>query len=177
MSDIDELDRIWREGLVSADAAMTPITDPTTRVAERVRRRRRVRMTLRGVGVAVVGIAIVLAMSLSRSPQRDHFATSPPLVRVAVVVGDLNIHFPGRPVSGRPPQVELPNGVIRFDVRTTGASDRLVINGVPGFVALVGPFGHDTVTVTVRLAPGRYLMHSTILGHTEAGEEVILIVK
>lgn len=176
MTDTDELDSIWREGLSSVAAKMAPLTDPTVRVAERLRRRRRARMTLTALSIAVASVVIVAAVSLARNPHRANFATSHPLERVAVVVGDLRIHFPGRVVSGEPPHVALPHGVIRFDLRSTGTSHRLVIDGVPKFVAVVDT-AHDAISVTVRIAPGRYLMHCTILGHTEAGEKAILIVK
>jgi hypothetical protein len=182
VADIDELDRIWREGLSAADAVTAPISDPTVRVAERVRRRRRLRRIRRWVGVAVVCVVIVLGVSLARagSPQRVDVATSSPVtvVRVDVLVGgQLTILFPGRATSGQPSRVELAHGVIRFEVQSRTGSDRIVIDGVPKFVATVYPPLHGTVTQTVRIAPGTYLMHSTILGHTEAGEKAVLVVK
>jgi hypothetical protein len=183
MADIDELDRIWREGLLVVDASMTPISDPTVRVAERVRRRRRARLIRRWIGAAAVGVAVVLGVSLARarSPQRVDVATSPPVavVRVEVLLGgQLTIRFPGRATSGQPPRVELPHGVIRFEVHSPGGSDRIVIDGVPEFVAVVDPpYIQATAAQTVHIAPGTYLMHSTIAGHAEAGEEAVLIVK
>ena len=180
MTDIEELDRIWREGLASAADAMPPATDPAARVAERVRRRRRARTTLTAISVAVTALVIVVALSFARDRQSGEFATAPPVavVRVEVLVGgQLTIQFPGRAVSGQPPHVELPHGVIRFEVRSgSGAADRLVIDGVPKFAAVVGST-HDVVTDIVRMPPGRYLMHSTLSGHAEAGEKAVLVVK
>jgi len=178
MPDIDELDRIWREGLSSAAGAMPPVTDPTARVAERVRRRERARARITAIGVvAVIALMIVLAVSVELSSRRADIATPSPVARVDVEVlvgGQLQIRFPGRSVGGQPPRVELPSGLIRFDVRSAG-TDRLVIDGIPEFVAVLGPT--DTVTRIVRIPPGRYLMHSTIAGHAEAGEKAILVVK
>jgi len=179
MTDLDELDRIWREGLASAAATTTPVADPSVRVAERIRRRRRTRTTLTAIGVAVTGLVIILAVSLTRNPQRGDLATSTPVavVRVEILVGgQLTIQFPGRAVSGQPPHVELPHGVIRFDVSSPGGTDHLVIDGAPKFSAVVVPT-HDAVTESVRIPPGRYLMHSTLPGHAIAGEEAILVVK
>jgi hypothetical protein len=180
MTDIDELDRIWREGLASAAATMAPVTDPNLRVVERVRRRRRTRITFRGIGVVVTGLTIVLAVLFARNPPHADFATSSPVtvVRVEVLVhGQLTIQFPGRAVHGQPPHVELPQGLIRFDVSSPGGSDRLVIDGVPTFVAVVVPPHHAAVTETVQISPGTYLMHSTLAGHAAVGEEAILIVR
>jgi hypothetical protein len=181
MADVDELDRIWREGLFAVDASMTPIADPTVRVAERVRRRRRLRLVRRWLGVTVVGLVIVFGVSFvrARSPQRVEVATSRPVAVVRVEVegeGALTIRFPGRATSGNPPRIELPQGVIRFEVETPAGIETIVIDGVPKFAATVDPV-HRTVTQTVRIAPGTYLMHSAIPGHTEAGEEAVLVVK
>jgi hypothetical protein len=178
MTDTDELDRIWREVLSSAADAMLPVTDPTPRVASRVRRRRRARTTRAAIGVAVTVMAVVVAVSFARDRQRGDVATAPPVtvVRVDVLVdGQLTIQFPGRAVSGQPPHVDLPHGVIRFEVRTGGAADGLSIDGVPKFAVIVDSI-HEVVTETVRIPPGRYLMHSTLAGHAEAGEEAVLVV-
>jgi hypothetical protein len=179
MTDIDELDRIWRDGLAAAADAMPPATDPAARVGERIRRRRRARTTLTAISAAVTAVVIVVAVSFARDRQSGEFATSSPVavVRVEVLVGgQLTIHFPGRAVSGQPPHVELPHGVIRFEVRSGSGADRLVIDGVPKFVAVVGST-HAAVTEIVQIPPGRYLMHSTVLGHAEVGEKAVLIVK
>ncbi|HEX3866995.1 MAG TPA: hypothetical protein VHV78_09590 [Gemmatimonadaceae bacterium] len=158
------------------------MSDPTVRVAERVRRRRRLRLVRRWIGITAVGVVIVLGVSLARarSSQRVDVATSPPVAVVRVEVlgeGALTIRFPGRATSGQPPRVELPRGVIRFEVKSLGGTETIVVDGVPKFVATVTPPVHGTVTQTVRIAPGTYLMHSAIPGHTEAGEEAVLIVK
>jgi hypothetical protein len=183
MTDTGELDRIWREGLASAADATSPITDPTARVAERVHRRRRAHTTRTAVGVAATVAVIVIAVSFARGRHSGEVATAPPVavVRVDVLVGgQLTIQFPGRAVSGQPPHVNLPHGVIRFEVRSgNGAADHLVIDGVPKFAATVATVAspHDVVTEAVRMAPGRYLMHSTLSGHAEAGEKAVLVVK
>lgn len=175
IEELDVLDQMWREGLSLTAEGMTPISDPTGRVAGRLRRRRRARAALTTAGVAILGAFIVVTVSFARGPDHVRVATSAPPVQVDVVVGpDLRIRFPGRAVSGQPPRVKLPHGLIRFRVRSTASSHHLVIDGLRGFVATVGP---DTVTVTVRIPPGRYLMHCTIPGHTEAGEEALLIVE
>jgi hypothetical protein len=179
MTDIDELDRIWREGLASAADAMSPATDPTARVTERIRRRRRARATLTAISVVATALVIVIAVSFARDRHSGEVAMAPPVavVRVEVLVGgQLTIQFPGRAVSGQPPHVDLPHGVIRFEVRSGCCADRLVIDGVPKFAAVVGS-AHDVVTEIVRMAPGRYLMHSTLPGHAEAGENAVIIVK
>jgi hypothetical protein len=178
MTDIDELDRIWREGLASAADATLPATDPAARVAERVRRHRRSRTTRAAISVAVAAVVIVVAMSFARNRQSGQVATAPPVavVHVEVLVGgQLTIQFPGRAVTGQPPQVELPHGVIRFEVGTGGGSDHLVIDGVPEFAVTVASV-HDVVTEKVRMAPGRYVMHSTLSGHAEAGEKAVIVV-
>jgi hypothetical protein len=178
MADIEELDRIWREGLSSAAETMTPLTDPTAHVARRIRRRRRACTVFTTVGVAVTVLVIVLTVSVARDAQRDDFATgSPVVVRVEVLVDNtLRIQFPGRPVSGQPPHVEIPHGLIRFEVRSpSGGSDHIIIRGVPEFDVVVS--GQETVTEVVRIPRGRYVMYSAIPGHAEAGETVVLVVK
>jgi hypothetical protein len=177
MPEVDELDQIWREGLSAAEAAMTPPTDPAGRVAARVRRRRRNRSALTATGVVVVGALVFAGIALGRrAPDGPHIATSGPVTNVTVVVGpELRIRFPDRAVSGQPRRIELPYGKIRFRVRSAGGSHRLVIDGVPGFVAAVSE--SKPVSVLVRIAPGRYRIHCTIPGHTESGENAILIVQ
>jgi hypothetical protein len=178
MPDVDELDHIWREGLSAAAAAMAPVTDPVARVAARVRRRRRARATLTSIGAAALVLVVIFTgFVLARNPHGGHVATTPPAEPVNVVVGwhgKLRIRFPGREVSGSAPRVHLPQGQLRFTVRSYG-THRLVIDGVPGFNPRVVTDG-TPVVVMVQLAPGTYLMHCTIPGHTESGEEAILVV-
>jgi hypothetical protein len=176
MPEIDELDRIWRAGLSAAAAARPPVDDPSARVGQRVRRRRRSRITLTTVGaVALVGIVAVAAV-FATAPRGARVATSPPAVTVDVVVGPaLQIHFPGLVVTGQPPRVHLPRGLLRFRVRAAAGTHELVIDGVHRFDVTVAS-ETSAVSVTVRLAPGVYRMHCTIPGHTIAGEEATLLV-
>lgn len=60
-------------------------------------------------------------------------------------------------------------------VHADGMGHVLVLDGVPGFKA---DFDGSTTTITqnVRLAPGHYLMHCIIPGHTQAGEEAVIVV-
>jgi hypothetical protein len=122
---------------------------------------------------------LIVAVSFALDRQGGEVATAPPVavVRVEVLVGgQLRIQFPGRAVSGQPPQVDLRHGVIRFEVRSGSGADHVVIDGVPNFAAAVDST-YGVVTELVRMPPGRYLMRSTIPGHAEAGETAVLVVK
>jgi plastocyanin len=80
-------------------------------------------------------------------------------------------------VAGTPPSVDLPQGLIQFTVRGESTTHDLVIDGVPSFRAAVTFPNMATKVETVRMAPGRYLMHCVIPGHTAAGMEMWLIVR
>ncbi|MDP9336101.1 MAG: hypothetical protein M3Q30_22710 [Actinomycetota bacterium] len=182
MTSSDELDGTWRDGLSAAASELVIADDPRTRVAERVRRRRRSRRTRTAVTLVVLSAAAVLAVA-----QMGHQGTHPGVaagpgatVRAVVEVDDapgnqLTIVFPGRVVSGNPPSIRLPSGLIRFKIQGS-AGHTLVIDGIPGFVADFSPSGPTTLTEDVRLNPGEYLMHCAVPGHAEAGEEMLLKV-
>lgn len=175
MTNTDELDRLWRDTLRSgADSTLVGEAEP--RVAARVRQRRR----RRAAGTAAILLVVVCttlgaAVLLTRHP--SHVTVSHGLAAVVEVVDgpSLSLRFPGRATSDISPRIDLPSGLIRFEVRVIG-SHRLVIDGVPGFVA-DGEYGGPSVTENVRLQPGDYLIHCTIPGHAEAGEEAIIHVQ
>jgi hypothetical protein len=182
MTSTDQLDGIWRDGLTATASQLVIADDPRTRVAERVRHRRRSRRTATAVTLVALSAAAVLAVA-----QMGHQGTHPvvaarpnPTVRAVVEVDDapghqLTIVFPGRVVSGNPPSIALPSGLIRFKIHGT-PGHRLAIDGIPGFVANFSPSGTTTLTEDARLNPGEYLMHCTIPGHAELGEEMLLKV-
>lgn len=179
----DGIDDVWRTGL----AGLTPAeeADPVARVEGRLRHRQRVRVGTRGIGAAAL-IAVMLGV-ISYAGRTNHVgvtnATAP--TRVVVVAGvnnTLRIGFPGRKTFGSSgPRIILPAGRVRFVVHSGGSSHHLVIDGVPGFSVSVAappsPGGPPSATVTVRLKPGRYLMHCTIPGHAEAGEIAWITVR
>jgi hypothetical protein len=178
MTDIDELDRIWRDGLASAAEDVVATPDPQTRVAARVRHRRRTRRTMTtSIVVVLIAMVAIAATQLGHHSKQVRVAAKPPLIVQVVDAphGNLQILFPGRPMTGYPPSVQLPSGVIRFEIHDLNPGHRLVIDGVPGFVADFETPG--TITQDVRLNPGEYLMHCTIPGHEEAGESARLIVR
>ena len=182
MNSTDELDGIWRDGLSAAASELVIADDPRARVAERVRHRRRSRRTGTAVILVVLSAAAILAVAqIGHQGRHPGVAARPnPTVRAIVEVDDapgnqLTIVFPGRVVSGNPPSIELPTGLIRFKIHgSTG--HRLVIDGVPGFVADFSASDPPPITEDVRLNPGEYLMHCTIPGHAEANEEMLLKV-
>jgi hypothetical protein len=184
MNSTDELDGIWRDGLSAAAGQLDIADDPRTRVAERVRHRRRSRRTAMAVTLAVLSAAAVLAVAqIGHQGTHAGVAARPnPTVRAVVEVDDapgsnqLTIVFPGRVESGKPPSIALPSGLIRFKIHGLHPDHRLVIDGVPGFVAEFSVSGPTNITEDVQLKPGEYLMHCTVPGHAEAGEEMRLTV-
>jgi hypothetical protein len=183
MTSTDELDGIWHDGLSAAENELVIAHDPHARVAERVRHRRRSRRTGTAVTLVVLSAAAVLAIAqIGRQGTHAGVAARPdPTVRAVVEVDDapgnlLTIVFPGRVVSGNPPSIRLPSGLIRFKIHGT-PGHRLVIDGMPGFVADFSALrAPTTLTEDARLNPGEYLMHCTIPGHAEANEEMLLKV-
>jgi hypothetical protein len=181
MNDVDELDRIWRDGLASVAEELGSTSDPRVRVHARVQRRRRSRHAV----VALVSIALVVSLVLAFSAFNGHSSrtriSNPPLDAVPTLVfvtdapgGTLSLSFRHQVPSEKPFAVTLPSGVARFVIHGR-AGHQLVSDGVPGFVA---NFEHTGIIVRdVRLAPGEYLMHCAVPGHAEAGEEAIFIVQ
>jgi hypothetical protein len=183
MTSTDELDSIWRDGLSAAASEFFIADDPRTRVAERVRHRRRSRRTGTAVTLVVLSAAAVLAVAqIGHQGTHAGVAARPnPTVRAVVEVDDapgnqLTIALPGRVVSGNPPSIALPSGLIRFEIHGLHPDHRLVIDGIPNFVADFSVSGPTTITEDVQLNPGEYLMHCTVPGHAEAGEEIRLKV-
>ena len=182
MTDTDELDRIWREGLGHLAAPTTPISDPATAVGTRLRRRSRSRVSVLATATVVFAASIAGVVALTSRRSTVTIVHTPPasIPRPLVVDvvdaagGNLTISFPGRKVSGSPPHVNLPAGLIQFDVTALTAGHSLALDGVPGFAATPQTIG--TVTRTVQLRPGVYALHCLVPGHTEAGEEMLLDV-
>jgi hypothetical protein len=177
MNDIDELDEMWRTGLAGAAHDVVSTVNPQARVAARVKHRRRSRWA-RTASVAVLLLAAALGTATHLGGHAQHVrvaAEQPSIIQVTdAPAGTLQILFPGRLTAGNPPRVLLPSGVVRFEIRGLTAGHRLVIDGAPGFVANFQT--PSTITKEVQLDPGEYLMHCTIPGHAEAGEEAILDV-
>jgi hypothetical protein len=67
----------------------------------------------------------------------------------------------------------VPSGDIELTYRAEEGTHALVITGVPGFRL---ESSGETVTGSVRLAPGTYLLHCEISGHGDAGERATLEV-
>jgi hypothetical protein len=181
MTDTDELDRIWREGLGHLAAPTTPISDPASAVGARMRRRHQSRVAVLATATVVLAASIFGVVLTSRRSTETVVHTGPVIFPRPLVVnvvdaarGNLTISFPGRKVSGSPPQVNLPAGLIQFDIATLTAGHSLAIDGVPGFAATPQTVG--TVIRTVQLRPGVYALHCVVPGHTEAGEEILLDV-
>lgn len=181
MTSTDELDQLWRDGLAVLAEEFKRPTDPAPRVALRLRRRRRVRnATKLSVVVASIAVAAITIAALAQGPDRRTRVTSPPPpVPVATVAvedapgGSLRIDFPGRETGV---SLQLPTGLIRFQVVSGAAGHELVLDGSPGFrVQLSSPSARSTTT-DVQLAPGQYLMHCIVSGHTEAGEQAAITV-
>ncbi len=181
MMQTDELDQLWREGLVTLAEQLTPPTDPEPRVALRRRRRRRVRIATKlSAVVALVAVgAITIVAFAGRSDHRSGVTSQPPPIPAATVVVDdapghaLRIAFPGRDTNGL--SLRLPAGLIRFQVRGDEGHD-LVLDGASGFRVELTASAAPTRTTDVLLAPGQYLMHCLIPGHTEAGEQAPITV-
>ena len=183
MTDTDELDRIWREGLGHLAAPTMPISDPASAVGARTRRRHQSRVGVLAtaavvLAASIVGVVVVAGRRSTETIVHTPSPTSVPRPLVVDVVdgarGNLTISFPGRTVSGSPPHVNLPAGLIQFDIATLTAGHSLAVDGVPGFAATPQTIG--TVIRTVQLRPGVYALHCLVPGHTEAGEEVFLDV-
>ncbi len=182
MTDTDELDRIWRDGLGHLAVPTADLSDPTSAVGARMRHRHHVRVGVVAAAVVVVAASIVGVVTTGRRATETvsdagSATTVPRPLEVGVVDapnGHLTISFVGRKVSGSPPHVNLPAGLIEFHVTSLSPGHSLALDGVPGFAATPQEIG--TVIRTVRLEPGVYALHCLIPGHTEAGEEVLLDV-
>jgi hypothetical protein len=183
MTDTDELDRIWREGLGHLAAPTTPISDPASAVGARARQRHQSRIGVLATAAVVIAVSIagVLVVAGRRSTETIVPARSPTSIPRRLVVdvidaarGNLAISFPGRKVSGSPPHVNLPAGLTQLKITTLTAGHSLVLDGVPAFAATPQAIG--TVIRTVQLVPGVYALHCIVPGHTEAGEEMLLDV-
>ncbi len=184
MTNVDELDRIWQEGLTTAAEEFATPGDIRVRVAARVRRRRRSRRVSSACGAAVVVAVGVIAVGLLPHDGSAVVATVPvttaPPVPVAVVQVDeaprnqLEITFPGR-VSGAATSLSLPPGLIRFVVHVGGAGHVLRIDGAPAFEVDANVEG-ETIAKDVELEPGTYVMYCAVPGHREAGERMTLVV-
>ena len=179
MTNVDEIDRVWRDGLQSMAAFPSHHSDPHGRVAARVRARHRTRRIVTMLS-AIAFVVIVAAGSalLLRDEPKTRVAGAPSVV-VAVTDapgGQLRIELPGRPVSGDPPHVTLPAGNIRFEIHGRSAGHVLVLDGDHGFTADFTN-GPETITEDVHLEPGVYRLHCAIAGHAEAGEEMLLLVR
>ena len=188
ITDIDELDRIWREGLarlatpVSPQAAAAEVAEPAANAEVLAERRRRRRGTL---AAAAVVLAVVVALGLAVTNRHSSATvvgsgTTVPSPRPLVVEvvdgfgGATKISFPGLSASGNPPRVELPAGLVQFDVRMFTPGHSLVLDGVPGF-AVDGQVA-GVYTQTVQLRPGLYKLHCTVPGHADVGEQILVAV-
>jgi hypothetical protein len=181
MTDVDELDRIWTDGLSSAAETIVVPPDPGARVAGRVRHRRRVRRARVGVAVgALVVVVTVGVVAVSRPDRVAVVAPGPtvppaPVPRAVVRIidapgGALKFTIPGRDL-GNPPSLTLPAGLIRFVIHGNAPGHDLRIEGVPYFEANFGA-GAAMVATQVQLAPGDYVLYCAIPGHRAAGEEL-----
>ena len=191
MIDIDEIDNLWRDALASAATDAPPVDDPRPRVARRVQHNRRVRTFVNSSVAVVIAGALVVAIGVlvdrpDRHPAPLAGTTQTTVVAVTTVRvvdatgGSLSISFPGQPSETIPPQITVPAGPVNFVIDLDAAGHTLVLDGVPEFTAVNADASLTTpVTVTreVTLAPGRYLLHCLTLGHTEAGEEAMVIVQ
>lgn len=184
MTNVDELDRIWQEGLTTAAEEFAAPGDVRTRVAVRVRHRRRSRRVVAACAAAAVVAAAGVGVGLLPHDGSAVVATVPvtttPPVPVAVVQVDeaprnqLEITFPGR-VSGDATSLSLRPGLIRFVVHVSGAGHVLRIDGAPAFEVDANVEG-ETIAKDVELEPGTYVMYCAVPGHREAGEQMTLVV-
>jgi len=180
MNDVDELDRVWREGLATLAADLDPVADPHARVCTRVHHRRRSRIAV----IAVVSIALIVAVVVAFAPGGSHSrvrveSPAPDVIAAVVQVTDapggrFAISFPGRATIGNPPEVQVPSGLIRLEIHSSVPGHHVVLDGFPDVVA---NFEHaGTIVREVRLVPGSYFLHCSVPGHTEAGERAMLDV-
>jgi hypothetical protein len=182
MTSADELDQLWRDGLAVLAEQLAPPTDPETRVALRRRRRRRGRNAtkLAAVVASIAVVAITIAVLARGSDQRTRVTSPPPPVPVATVAvvdtprGSLRIDFPGRRTGSLP--LQLPSGLIRFQVVSGSPGHQLVLDGPTGFRVQLSSLAMRSTTTDVQLAPGQYAMHCIIPSHTEAGEQAVIVV-
>jgi hypothetical protein len=194
MSDVEDLDAMWRDGLISEAAVGQRASDPRARVAARVRHRRRVRRTMTAGGAAALTAATVVGVvQIGHGSSHVRVATdstttttttttpAPSSVPADVVQVDeapgnqLKIVFPNEPANAGSKSITLPSGLVRFVFHTGAAGHELRIDGVPGFRVDFVTEG-ATITKDVQLATGTHVMYCAIPGHREAGEHVELIV-
>jgi hypothetical protein len=187
MTEIEDVDQIWRAGLATAADALGPAGDVRARVAARVRHRQRSRRAVSaGAVAALMATTVVAVAELHHDDGRVRVAIAPttttvPVIRAVVQVNDapggaLTMEFPGRTVTGNPPTISLPSGVIRFVVHDVSPGHDLVIDGIPAFNIDLATAG-ETITKDVQLDPGVYDLHCAIPGHEDAGEKILLVVR
>ncbi len=190
MTDDDDLDRMWRDGLTTAADGLGTTSGVRSRVAARVRHRRHRRRAASAGAIAALSATAVVGVAELRSGSSRLQVTTPdttappdttaaPVVRAVVQVNDapggvLKIEFPGHDL-GDPPSITLPSGLIRFEIHELSGGHDLRIDNIPGFdvEATTTPI---TVTKDVQLDPGVYVMYCAIPGHREAGESVTIDV-
>jgi hypothetical protein len=186
MTNDDDLDRMWRDGLTTAADGLGATTGVRSRVAARVRRRRyRRRAASAGAIAALTATTVVGVAELRSGSTRVQVTTpdttAPPVVPTVVQVNDapggaLKIAFPGHDL-GNPASITLPSGDVRFVVHGDSAGHVLRIDGAPGFEANFTVAG-ETITRDVQLVPGHvYDMYCAIPGHRDAGESVIIVAR
>jgi hypothetical protein len=189
MTDDDDLDRMWRDGLTTAADGHGTTSGVRKRVAARVRHRRHRRRAASAGAIAALSATAVVGVAELRSGSSRLQVTTPdttappvlaPVVRAVVQVNDapggaLKIEFPGHDL-GDPPSIRLPSGLIRFEIHELSGGHDLRIDNIPGFdvEATTTPI---TVTRDVQLDPGVYVMYCAIPGHREAGESVTIDVR
>jgi hypothetical protein len=186
MTNDDDLDRMWRDGLTRAADGLGVTTGVRSRVAARVRHRRHRRRAASAGAIAALAATTVVGVAELRSGStRVQVATSdtttPPVVPTVVQVDDapggaLKIEFPGHDL-GYLPSITLPSGDVRFVIHGDSGGHVLRIDGAPEFEANFTAAG-ETITKDVMLVPGRvYVMYCAIPGHREAGESVIIVAR
>ncbi|HEV7524541.1 MAG TPA: hypothetical protein VGP92_06220 [Acidimicrobiia bacterium] len=180
MTETDEVDRIWREGLKRLAPDTTPMVDAEALV-DAGSRRSRARVTIAAAAILVVcsgAVAVVLTRHDPATVVRG--IDRPPPVVVDLVDapnGALTIAVPGK-VSGhqrQPPQIVLRAGLVEFHIELRSTGHELRLEGVAGFAPVHGPPG--VATRIVQLHPGIYRLYCMLPGHAEAGEQIFLDVR
>lgn len=183
MTQTDELDRIWREGLERLGFSRVESVDVASSVARALGRRRaqrRIFVMIAATAVLALGtIAVVFSMNSRDSTATLAGRSAPRPVVVDVVDtpgGALALTFPGRVASGQPPHIDLPAGLIEFRIDVRAPGHELGLEGVAAF-APTPIAARGVVTRTVRLAPGVYRLYCAIPGHADAGEQMLFDVR